>query len=338
MTPKAIPAAFALGLLAGPFACSWGAEVRLGGVEPNAMAGATPPPPGAGGASGGNSTSSGGSETGGQGGAGGVAPAPVRLGTIRPILELNTDAKEDNPTLTEDELIICFTSNRDGSTGGTDIWCAERASKGEPFSTAVERTEVNTSGFESSPVIEFSGLALWFSSEVDGQLDIFRATRQTRAEPFGDITAVAELNSDVDDLARPLARSGQVMPMASRRDQEDYWTYLATRPSANDPFGPPELITELAHEGESAVDAVLFEDGHTILFTAGRGDGAGDIYVARRPRIDEPFGEAQPIAGLDTAADERDPFLSPDASRLYFASDRDGNLDLFVAEISWLTP
>jgi hypothetical protein len=71
-----------------------------------------------------------------------------------------------------------------------------------------------------------------------------------------------------------------------------------------------------------------------MLFTQDDPAGAsGDIYFVQRPSIDEPFGVPEPVAGINTEFNERDPWLSPDERFLYFASDRiDGtNSDIFVA-------
>jgi hypothetical protein len=53
--------------------------------------------------------------------------------------------------------------------------------------------------------------------------------------------------------------------------------------------------------------------------------------------LDIPSVRTEPITGplgsLNTDADERDPWLSPDGQRLYFASDRDGVLNIYEARL-----
>jgi len=56
-----------------------------------------------------------------------------------------------------------------------------------------------------------------------------------------------------------------------------------------------------------------------------------DLYVATRPSRDEPFGAAVPLDALNTIYEDSDPSLSPDELSLYFASNRDGAPDIFVA-------
>lgn len=334
--------------------CSFGAEIRLGGAAPTggdsssdgggtSLGGEGANPSEAGGAESGG-RASGGRHTGGavssgggaeaSGGLGGSGPSFTATATnIRPLTEINAEQKDDNPTLTADELLLCFTSKRPTETGGTDVWCSERSSTSEPFGESHEQSSLNTPGFESSPSLGADGLSIWIASDVDGDMDILVALRNDRQAAWGELTTVPELNSTADDLPRPLARGGRLMPLSSRRDHSQYWTYLAERPSLDDPFGEPRLIEELAEEGISFVDGFLLEDGLIFFFTRVEEDGKGDLYVARRDSLDAPFSEPEEVRGVNSDAEERDPFVSADGRRLYFSSDRDGELDLFVAEL-----
>lgn len=253
--------------------------------------------------------------------------------SVRPITELNTEEKDDNPTLTADERMICFTSKRPTSSGGTDIWCSERASPDDPFGEPIEQSSLNTDGFESSPSLGQDGLSIWFGADEEGNMDILVAFRPDRGSSWDAPLRVSELNSGEDDLPRPLALGGRLMPLSSRRDSPDYWTYLAERPTPDAPFGEPRLIEELAAPGRSFVDAFLFEDGLTILLNVVEEGRKGDLHVATRATLDSPFSDSSPILGVNTEDEERDPFLSSDGKRLYFSSDREGELDLFVADV-----
>lgn len=253
--------------------------------------------------------------------------------SVSPLAELNTDSKDDNPTLTADELLLCFTSRRPSSSGGYDIWCAERSSRDEEFGEPVELVEVNTDGFETSAALAHDGLALWFGAEVDDQIDIFVSTRADRNAAWGVPELVEELSSPSDDIPRPTAMGDRVMPLGSRRHSDSYWTYLAERPAPDQEFGEPVLIAELATEDRPVVDSFLSEDGLTLLYKSESGSDPGRLYFSTRPSLDEPFSERKRILGVDTDADERDPWLSEDGKRLYFSSDRNGQFDLFVAEL-----
>lgn len=318
-------------------ACSFGTEIRLGGSPPGSGGQGSSPAQGDGGSvsgDGGAQFGSGGFGGAPSGGMGGADPTvAIVASALRPLSELNTEEKDDNPTLTSDERLICFTSKRPTSSGGTDIWCSERASIDEPFGEPQEQTSLNTEGFESSPSIGADGLSIWFGAEDEDGIDIFVAIRSDWTAPWETPDLVEELNSSEDDIPRPLARAGRLMPLSSRRDSPDYWTYLAERPDLDAPFGEPRLIEELAAPGRSFVDAFLLESGLVMVMTLVDGDRKGDIHVATRPSLDAPFTDTSPVQGVNTDDEERDPFISRDGKRLYFSSDRDGELDLFVADI-----
>jgi hypothetical protein len=133
------------------------------------------------------------------------------------------------------------------------------------------------------------------------------------------------------------------MPMASTRPAAanpgaSYQTYLTARAGAGAPFGAPAAIPELDYTDRSTVDACLTDDGLTLFFSSSpaAGDAGGtaaDLYVAWRRSAAEPFSVTQPLDDLNTAAAERDPWLSPDGRTLYFTSDRSGVLQIYTARV-----
>lgn len=263
-------------------------------------------------------------------------PSETRWSVPRLVTELASDAVDDNPTLTGDMLEIYFTSRREGGAGSTDIWVARRQHVSEPFGAPEPVVELNTSKFESSPAVSADGLTLWFGSERAGGLgdvDIWRSQRSSRDEPWSPPEHVAELSSSSADIPRPLGDGERVMPLGSRRNEEGiYWTYFARRSSVDEAFGEPELVAELASPDASIVDAFLSADGLTLWFNRTPLDGKGDLYVATRPDRESPFGPPELVAELSTEDEERDPWVSPDGRTLYFASDRDGDLQIYVVE------
>lgn len=268
----------------------------------------------------------------------GDAEPPPRLPLVfdEPVLveELYSAAQEDNPTLTWDMREIYFSSKRGGET--TDLWWAHRENVADPFSEPVFLEEMSSPEFDTSPAIEGDGLTFWFSSareDGQGDLDIIRVTRPTRSDPWGTPTLVAELNSELDDIPRPTGAKGRIMPMASRRAGNDYLTYFATRPSEEEAFTDVTLVAELTPTDALAADAFLTDDGLTILYARSVPEEPGDLYMATRTSLSEPFGQVLAIDSLNTEADERDPWLSPDGQTLYFASDRDGELAIYRAAL-----
>jgi hypothetical protein len=266
-----------------------------------------------------------------------AVPDAPRFTEPKLVAELASDDREtDNPTLTSDMLEIYFSSEREGGAGDVDVWTARRVSVDEPFSTPEPVTAVNTDDFETSPAISLDGLELWVGAERDGGLgeqDIWVSRRGSRADDWAPLEQQAELNSSSKDIPRQPAE-GQVMPLASRRGRSGYYeTFLAERSSAGQPFGEPRELFELEAAGQNTVDAYLTDDGLTLYFnrSPGAGESKGDLFVATRTTASDTFGAAVPLDTINTADDERDPWLSPDGEHLYFSSDRDGTLSIYEA-------
>jgi Tol biopolymer transport system component len=68
-----------------------------------------------------------------------------------------------------------------------------------------------------------------------------------------------------------------------------------------------------------------------LLFSSAPPLEPADLYVAVRDSLNEPFFASAPLDDLNTAAEERDPWLSPDGSKLFFVSDRAGPLNIYQA-------
>jgi hypothetical protein len=267
---------------------------------------------------------------------------PVSLGTARP-LPFRFDAPKrvselgvaENPTLTGDLTEIYFTSGR-GTPDG-NVWTSRRATPSSAFSEPTAVTEVNSPLYETSAAVSADGLSLWIGSDRDNateDIDIWLATRQSRSSAWSTPSKVNGLNSTLKDLPRPPGDHGLTMPMSSERDSPAlYRTYLATRASPNDSFTAPEPVPELAEPGRTVVDACLSDDGLAMFFTSGPSTGDGDLFVAWRETTSEPFTISEAVSDLNTAADERDPWLSPDGATFYFTSNRSGENNIYEAQV-----
>jgi hypothetical protein len=248
---------------------------------------------------------------------------------------VTSDYKDDNPTLTDDLCELFFTSERPGGLGGADVWRTRRETPEDDFETPTPVESVNTEGFDASPAISGDGLTLWVGRELAdvglGGLDIWQATRSSASTDFGEPSLVSELNSALDDIPRPLGDHGRSMPFGSRRESSIYATFLATRPAPDQPFASPRRLTEIEQSGYNASDAFLTQDGLSLYFARAI-EERGDLFVATRPDTSSPFGSPLGLSSINQEdSDERDPWLSPDGTRLYFSSDRDGVLNIYEA-------
>lgn len=97
---------------------------------------------------------------------------PKNLGS-----KINTPARETTPFISEDGKRIFFSSNRNGTLGGNDIFYVVRNGEGwndwsEPF-RFVE--PINSDSDDSQPYFNSATGYLYFSSNREGSMDIYRA-------------------------------------------------------------------------------------------------------------------------------------------------------------------
>lgn len=273
-------------------------------------------------------------------------PRPRFFDQGRAISILNSVEDDENPTLTEDMLEIYFTSDREEGLGGSDVWFATRGTRAEPFGVPKLLKEASSEAEETSSAISADGLTLWVGSrrprvpgsdeDDDTDHNIWRLRRADRESPWQQIELVSGLNSPFDDIPRPVALNGTVMPMSRRNAAGDYETFLATRSTIDDEFSsPPQLIAEIAEQGLYTVDAFMTNDGRLLFFNRSDSDG-GVLYMAWRRSPEDPFIETLPLEVLNLGDDVRDPWVNKDGTRFVFTSDREGGegrLDIYMAFI-----
>ncbi len=83
-----------------------------------------------------------------------------------PLSSINTVSAETNPVTTPDELTIFWASGRSdgGAKGNSDIWTATRGSTSQPFGSARNLTELNTTGRDEPSFITRDGCTLIFNN------------------------------------------------------------------------------------------------------------------------------------------------------------------------------
>ncbi|HIJ71055.1 MAG TPA: hypothetical protein HPP87_06800, partial [Planctomycetes bacterium] len=103
--------------------------------------------------------------------------------------EIHTDGLADaHPSLTPDELTLFW--NKSGGSGNKHVYMAKRASIEDSFTDITELTEFYdaTDGMVSGPSVLPDALTMYFSSKHETEeACIYRATRASTVEPFGDI-------------------------------------------------------------------------------------------------------------------------------------------------------
>lgn len=198
---------------------------------------------------------------------------------------LNTTAGEDRPVVTADGLTMFLET---GATGGGDIHVATRSDASANFSAHSQVAIINdTTNVDWNPWISADGLTLYFGSNRGGNYDLYKTTRASLTSTFAQPTAVLELNSTSDDYTPVLSADGLEVFFASYRaghNNNDIWR--ATRSTATDGFGSPQIVGELNGDTTDEYVTWVSPDRCTVLFTSTRSGGAGaqDLWLATRPQ------------------------------------------------------
>jgi hypothetical protein len=264
-----------------------------------------------------------------------AVPDPIFGDQGRLVAAINSPGDDEEPTLTGDLLDMYFTSRRPGPGNG-DVWHAGRSARTLAFGAPELVAEVSTEYQELSPAISPDGLILWLASDRPGtlgDLDIWQFERASREAKWQGPRNVTGLNSTSDDLPRPLGARGLVMPFASRREGTEYQIYLARRASPQAPF--TDFQTTPALRGEGGMGGAFLTDDGLSLFFQREGEGGGDLFLAWRRSLQAPFENFVALDGVNGEANERDPFVSGDQTRFFFASNRTAGrgFDIFATTL-----
>lgn len=256
-----------------------------------------------------------------------IAP---RFGEPVIIEELRGPQLDDDPSLTADELEIYFEANRQGGPGAGDIWRAVRTSRDAPWEAPAPVNELNTPAAESGAQISDDGLVIVFTSARSGGLggeDFYIATRADRSSPFGAPSHMPELSSPRDEGSLLLLDGGLRVIVSSGRDG-DFAIYEAVRAATTARWPTLTRIVELDSPREEG-SPWLVSPTH-LVFHSDR-DDLSDLYEAVRADASLPWEAPTLLPDVNSIATDSDPWLSADGQRLYFASNRTGTYELYLA-------
>jgi hypothetical protein len=249
-------------------------------------------------------------------------------------------SNEYDPTLTDDLLEIFFISDRARGVGGKDVWHALRRDRRDPFDPPEPVREVSSQADEESVAVSGDGKVLWIGTRRSGGrggIDIWSTSRIERTDAWREPLPAELLNSEFDDLPRPPGQGGAVLPIASNRLGGGlFQTFFARRVGLHQEFAlSADAVPALSDLGSSMEDGFLTNDGRHLFFRRAALGQEGTLYVTWRATTEEEFREPVSLDRVNSAYDERDPFVSADRSRFFFASDRRNaaSLDIYATRI-----
>jgi Tol biopolymer transport system component len=160
--------------------------------------------------------------------------APTPLGQ-----SINSSALDWSPSISADELLLIFCSNRPGGIGKKgDLWMTRRSTKDDPWSEPmILEPPVNSPYVEATPSISKDGLLLLFQSDrpgaYGGSVDIWVAMRPTTKANWGTpVNLGPVINTWGFDGTPSISADGSTLYFASDRfgghGDEDLWQVSIT--------------------------------------------------------------------------------------------------------------
>ena len=252
---------------------------------------------------------------------------------------VNSPTNEYSATLMPDEKTIFLSSSQNPYDGGATpemILTATRATVAVDFSTPTIAAGVNINGQQvGDPSLSADGDTMFMTSFTTSW-DIYVATRSTPQAVFSTPQLAANVNSNNTDIRPALRADGKELFFSSDRLNPSTRYLLFHALVSGSSFGSATEVTELenvAGGGKSLNAPTLSADGLTLYFPVSAGN-SGDVWIARRATVNDPFGNAGAVAEVNVNAAISSPaWLSPDNCRLYVAQsggDAGASFDLYV--------
>ncbi len=265
------------------------------------------------------------------------------------------------PQISRDGLELYFAHNELKSSGGgscTDIWVMRRLSTQETWSDPVKLdAPVNSAWPEHGPAISPNGLELYFADSVhtfntscqahpngQGMGDLWVARRASKEDPWGTPENLGPtVNSDQKEDSPSLSADGLSLYFQSDRSggQGYFDLYVATRPSLDAPWGPPENVGVPINTNNDETTPFLSPDGLSLYFsvairTWSSTSYVSNMYVSHRKTVSSPWETPRLFAPVQMPGLEYNLTFSENDSTLYFANGGDffGPFDLWKVDVA----
>jgi len=256
---------------------------------------------------------------------------------------LNSPHADGTTCLAPDGLSFYFGSDRPGGYGMYDMWVATRPTTSDAWGTPVNLgAAVNASADDGCPSVSADGLELYFTSDRSGghgSYDIWVTTRPSVLDPWGEPVNLGQtVNSSRFDATPTLSFDGLSLYFGSNRDKAGTayshlcYIYVTTRPTRDDPWGPPVKLGSTVNPGleYDSDHPSISADGRVLFFTSNRPGSIGDswdLWMATRPTTDAEWATAMNLgSAVNDSLNDLWPNISPDGSTLFFLSERAGGL------------
>ncbi len=199
-----------------------------------------------------------------------------------------------------------------------------------PYYLPSNLSEVNSTSDDIYPCISSDGLTIYFTTDRDGNRNIYMATRLSTEESFTGLvtlpsaeTPTSPVNTDEEEENCPSISSDGLTLYFSRTPDGSDWNecniYYATRTSVDDVFDNAQQLSEVnSSRGDSM--PCISEDGLKLYFASNRDNQYDiDIYVASRESTSDPFSEPTAVDLLNSTDPDLTPYIARDGYSFYLA-------------------
>jgi hypothetical protein len=225
---------------------------------------------------------------------------------------------EDDVTLSSTRLELYFRRLDPGPD--SNLYVMTRATQSAPWSAPTALPLLNSSVSEESPRLSQDDLTLYFGRNGD----IYKTTRASTTSPWTAPTAVTSLNTGAYEKWAAVCSSGYVIVSraVTNNGQDLFEGDINT--------GATNAITQF-NTANNEQGSLLTSDCLHVYFQSNRA-GNFDIYTASRLTMQSAWSNPTMLTDFNTATySEEDPWISPDAKTFVFASNANGNKDVYIS-------
>ncbi len=189
--------------------------------------------------------------------------------------------------------------------------------------SSLVKEPVSTGSWEYSVCISPDGLELYFSSAGPyGWHDLYVTTRQSSNDHWDNKTNLGpQINSELTDHNPSISSDGLSLYFCRGVSSADDGTiWVTTREALDAPWGPATKLDAIINKGFVNVTPAISGNNLSLYFARWEA-GNGDVFVATRPTVSDPWSEAERLPPhINTAFDEISPYVTPDGLCLLFCS------------------
>jgi len=260
---------------------------------------------------------------------------------------INTEGNETQVGITHSGRSLYIVTNRPGGFGMNDIWVSQRSDPQAPWGAPFNLGPmINGPGNDSSPAFTPDDLCLFYASPgavLGGGQRIYVTCRTDPDDDSGWGTPV-KLGPNVNSVQS----SDPFFFVDPVSGQETLYFASLNRPGgagdfdlfksdvgSDGQFLPAVPVTEL-NTPLRETHPSIHQNGSVMLFSSTRPGGFGgiDLWASTRLSTSDPWGTPCNLgAAVNSASDDRSPYLTHSGNSLYFASNRAGGFggdDLYL--------